>query len=650
MIANSAAIGTMFGPYRLNAKLGRGGMADVYLAEDTNDQRLVALRIVEVRDDGDSREMLEAERRGAELQERFCAIDTHVPRVYAHGELEGCFYVAMEFVDGEDLSEILARGPLRPDLAAEVATQICECLANAHAFTVELDGSTMVTIVHGDITPKNVRVNSQGDVKLLDFGIAKALSLTRKLTRNAFGSFPYLSPERLDTADVDAHADLWSVGVVFYEMLSGVRPYRAENTRKLEKLILAKEPPPALPDTCPEALRRVVAKLLNPDPARRYRSAGAIRSDLIAWKQGRQTEAEREWIAELTADEVTRRTRTSVEAVPDESTRRTARPDASPPPGAATPPVPRLRPSRWTRFKTIARRAAWLIGIAIALNEISVSRRMDDLGRRVVAANADELGDAYTEYQKLADSSVLRLGLGRLRSRLKSQLVGEAERVIADFRREMPTVGKPQWEAAQTWLARALTLEPSDTLVQASLRYAEGQINRLNGEERLKRKARQAANDSLSQAVQRFEEAATLNPRWPDPYLGLVRVYVADLEDLDRALEALRQAERRGYRSGNREAAQFGDAYRARGDRFRRDASGMAGLPQEKDYLSRSIESYQRALEMYGRAPGFAGVVDNVKLTQQRLTAVQAQLDSMSETADPAFLFGRPPAGPPSWP
>jgi tetratricopeptide (TPR) repeat protein len=255
----------------------------------------------------------------------------------------------------------------------------------------------------------------------------------------------------------------------------------------------------------------------------------------------------------------------------------------------------------------------------------------------VITANVADLNGAYDQYVDLVDRSFFRSGLGPLRHRLKTQLVNEADRVIADFRRDLPTVGKQQYSDAQVWLAHALTLDPSDRVVEASLRYCEAQIHRLNGEERLQRRARQAANDSLRQAVQLFEEAATLNGRWPDPYLGLVRVYAVDLDDLDRALEALNQAEKRGYKAGNREAAQFGDGYRSRGDRFRKNAASMIGLPQQKEYLARAADSYRRALEFYSGAPAFGDVADNVRLTQQRLTSVQDILDALEEPSEPSF-------------
>jgi len=221
-----------FGKYELIRRLGRGGMADVYLARDAGCDRQVAIKLVELRSDRESREIYDAERRGARLQEQFGRLDSHVPQVHEYGTCDGHFYIDMEYVDGEDLAERIARGPLAPDEAAAIAAEICAFLQKAHAFETTLEGTSIRGIIHGDIKPKNVRINRDGQVKILDFGIAKGLSLTRKLTRNDFGSLGYLSPERLETGEVDVYADYWSVGVLLYEMLAGTPPFDHRDAQK----------------------------------------------------------------------------------------------------------------------------------------------------------------------------------------------------------------------------------------------------------------------------------------------------------------------------------------------------------------------------------------------------------------------------------
>ena len=225
-----APAGRKLGKYEIIRKLGRGGMADVYLAQDTEANGVVALKLIEHSEDADTRASIEAERCGADLQARLAAIDSHVTRVHDSGDLDGYFFVAMEYIDGQDLAELMKGGPLAVEFAADAAIAVAQTLENAHNLQVAIDGKDFHGIVHGDIKPKNIRIDSHGEVRVLDFGIAKALSLSRRLTRNEFGSVPYASPERLDSGDVSALSDLWSLAVTLYEMVTGLQPYHAANT------------------------------------------------------------------------------------------------------------------------------------------------------------------------------------------------------------------------------------------------------------------------------------------------------------------------------------------------------------------------------------------------------------------------------------
>ena len=186
------------GKYEIQQKLGRGGMADVYLARDHSTGMMVALKLIEHSSDVDTVDSIEAERRGAELQARLAAIDPRVGQIYDSGDVDGFFYVAMEYIDGQDLAESMQSGPLQPKNAVDVALAVSETLDKAHHLQVVIGDKNFQGIVHGDIKPKNIRIDTHGQVRVLDFGIAKALSLSRKLTRNEFGSVPYASPERLE--------------------------------------------------------------------------------------------------------------------------------------------------------------------------------------------------------------------------------------------------------------------------------------------------------------------------------------------------------------------------------------------------------------------------------------------------------------------
>ncbi|MCA1562749.1 MAG: serine/threonine protein kinase, partial [Acidobacteria bacterium] len=258
------------GRYEIHEQIGRGGMAVVFLATDTMTNQRVALKLVSIEADRDGQQVLEAERWGATLQEEFCRESRYVPVVYDHGTYGQYFFIAMEYLEGRNLSEVIGEGPMPADRAAHIATQLCEFLQAADAFERTLDGRKFNRLLHGDLKPRNIRVLDGDEIKVFDFGIAKALSLSRKVTRNDFGSIAYLSPERLESGEIDALAEFWAVGVLLYEMVSGVQPFRAADTRRLEQRIRARQPPPPLDGACPPGLQAIIAKLLAPVSTDRY--------------------------------------------------------------------------------------------------------------------------------------------------------------------------------------------------------------------------------------------------------------------------------------------------------------------------------------------------------------------------------------------
>src|SRR5207302_7671372 len=196
-------------------------------------------------------------------------------------------------------------------------------LANAHDLQVAIGGKDFHGVVHGDIKPRNIRIDAHGEVRVLDFGIAKALSMSRRLTRNEFGSVPYASPERLDLGEVNVGSDLWSLSVMLYEMVTGLQPYRADSTERLERMIRSRIAPPPAPDPCPEPLRRIMGKAMAPHPDLRYATARELVADLEAFRKGEPVAAlppedwdatRRTWprassdMESAEADDVTRRT------------------------------------------------------------------------------------------------------------------------------------------------------------------------------------------------------------------------------------------------------------------------------------------------------------------------------------------------------
>ncbi len=252
-----------FGPYEILRKLGRS-MTDVYLARDTRNNRTTILKIVEESNDPYTQQVLVAERRGAAIQKQLRDFDPRFVEIYEYGQLENAFYIAMEYVEGRSVADMLREsGRIDPQTAARIAMEICSQLEKLHSHQAEIDARRRA-IVHGDIKPSNVQITPSGQVRLLDFGIAKVISLTRNLTHHDLGSPNYCSPERLASAHVDQFADLWAVGVSLYEMVSGSLPFQAESTRKLENVIRSKRPPRVLPRIAPPRLRLSFIRVLRP--------------------------------------------------------------------------------------------------------------------------------------------------------------------------------------------------------------------------------------------------------------------------------------------------------------------------------------------------------------------------------------------------
>ena len=272
--------GRTVGRYVISARLGAGNMGEVYLAQHTQLRHHVAIKRLAPKLRADSRYLARFLREG----QRASALNhPHIARVYDVLEEKGELLLVMEYVEGTTLRERLNEG-IGMDEFLETAIQCGEALAAAH----------QKGILHGDIKPENIMLTPEHQVKVLDFGVARRLPLfdenaeTQSLEETVSGTPAYMAPEVLLLRQGDARADIFSLGVVFYEALSGRHPFLAEGFTATTDRILHEEPPPLSqidPDV-PEALSGVVAKALAKDPAARYASATQVVDDLRAVQRG----------------------------------------------------------------------------------------------------------------------------------------------------------------------------------------------------------------------------------------------------------------------------------------------------------------------------------------------------------------------------
>jgi serine/threonine-protein kinase len=278
-------IGTLFdGRYQVLRKLGAGGMANVYLAEDQELGRRVAIKILNERHANDE-QFVERFRR--EAKNAAALSHPNIVSIYDRGEAEGTYYIAMEYLEGRSLKElIVSKGPAPINVAVEYARQILSALHFAH-----LKG-----IVHRDIKPHNVLVGGDGRVKVTDFGIARAGASQMTEAGSIVGTAQYLSPEQARGASVDQRSDVYSLGIVLYELLTGTVPFNGDTPVEIAMKHLSQmpEPPSAKRPEIPRELDLVVMRALAKDPGDRYQSAEEMEADLERVARGASVSPETE--------------------------------------------------------------------------------------------------------------------------------------------------------------------------------------------------------------------------------------------------------------------------------------------------------------------------------------------------------------------
>lgn len=497
---------TRIGRYEIIRRLGKS-MTDVYLAIDTEANRKVVIKLIPPGGDAVNQLVLEAERRGAELQKQLQALDPRMVEVYEYGDRDGFFFVAMQYVEGRNLAEVLhADHAIDPIRAAAIALEVCEQLAKFH--------SCEAAVVHGDIKPSNIHLGPNDTVRLLDFGIAKTLRANGDATAHHFGSPGYCSPERLSRSQVDQQSDLWAMGATLYEMLAGAPPYQAESTEKLEKLVLSHRPPRPLPGSVPRGLRAICMKAMAPDPRKRYRSARAFQADLQTFLEHSQTVAEAEQRAGWSANGTIEAARAYLRK--------------------ATVTMRRAK----RRLRVVSGAAWFAVGMALWIG--------GNLGWQIWHASAAPKPQLL---KPAAPPPLLTPAL----------YIAEADRVFTAYANSAnASLDAFDWQKAEVCLVRAVDLGATDnrTLEHLELSRGYATLGRLGAFQ-----YSEAGMTQLKGYVRdQFQDAARRVADDPAPHLALARLYTYSLPDSARALAEFATAESLGAKLGPREIRQREDA------------------------------------------------------------------------------------------
>jgi len=560
--------------FELHRFLGRGALGDVYFARDRETSRDVALKLVRMA--AIPPDMLAAEKNGALLQQRLAEVAPQVPAIFHFGEENGTFWISMEYVDGVDLDTAIDRGPFPETRAVGIAIELCKFLDELHGFRGTIGGRLIQGVVHGDIKPQNLRLQAADRLRVLDFGIARQLSVSRSFTHQPFGSLPYISPERLDTGVVDRLADLWSVGVLLSTMLAGRLPFDGSTPADLENNLRRGLRRP-LPDSCPAALRAILGRCLHPEASHRYPSAAALKEDLEAFQEGRLV---------VPAIQETRH-----------GTRRTTPPVNEAPPVASAPGAGTIRGKAggW---------AAILLGLVATFGACQgyVAMESRHLRRELESASGSEVGALSRRYLDLRRVDLLNLTPAELGPEVKAALLRTADGSLNRDPEDLPS-SRQQWEGLRGDLNAALEIDPADLRTRARLAYSRAQVELAEAAGFQENGEVEAATHSRENALAALGEAARLDDTWPQPHVLRARIYLESSPiDLKRLEASLAAAEERGYPKA-RLILYRADGYHAEGQRLYSEAIRERGGSQERSLLESAIERFSQAIDLYGQVP-----------------------------------------------
>jgi hypothetical protein len=273
--------------------------------------------------------------------------------------------------------------------------------------------------------------------------------------------------------------------------------------------------------------------------------------------------------------------------------------------------------------------ALLIVLVLLVFHEYGAWRTGAQLAREVESERLTDMDTAWMRYDALQKASFVPWVLSGPRNAIEGRLIAAADSIINEYAKsDAPTITEKEWIKAHDLLARALEIDPHDRSVRGKLYLTDGHLSRIRGT---------ARGDSklLNDARGKFEQAADLIPKSPDPYLGLARLYVYSLHDVDRAEDALKAAEKRGHEMGRRERAQLADGYRDRGERLMKEGIRASGLPEEKDLLKRAEKDLHAAEEIYRDIVPYGNSSTSLRRVLENRAVIDARRDAMKDSIWP---------------
>ncbi|HEV7786930.1 MAG TPA: hypothetical protein VGQ28_16405, partial [Thermoanaerobaculia bacterium] len=442
----------------------------------------------------------------------------------------------------------------------------------------------------------------------------------------------------------------------------GYSPFDGGDPEEVEGKIRSGKPPETLPPDVSPGLRRIIERSLCFDVARRYATAAEMGADLAAWSEGKPlpSEAVRPETSQDGRDardarddlNATRRTRMPLDdsgSFRSPETTRTVTPigETSPLPSplafpAALAPVAALEvpssepppappPSKLPRWP-VQLTVILLAAVAGLASQMWVRGEASGIRHDLATEASPDLDGLWSRYHRIAPFGLPGSGLSDVRQDLKESLVKSADRILATYRGDTPSTTKPGWQKAHDRLKEAVDVDYSDKSTRAKMLYTQGHLDRIDSQGLRAQGKRKEAQEKLQDAVYELEEAAKLAPAWPDPYLGLARVYSYEQPNLPKLEEVLEQLSRRNYPWGRREKAMLADAHRFQGQQFQVQAVAAQGTEQERELLTNARDHYAQAVDLYREISPYAEAKANRAAVETQMELID---DRLSELGTP---------------